>query len=67
MTASPEVFRLLTVRDVAAVHGVPEHNVREAINEGVLEARRVGRRIYTTSAAVAEWYETLPKVVDADE
>lgn len=48
---------LLTVRDVAAIVGLSEDAVRDAISDGELKATRLRRRIKITEDAVADWIE----------
>jgi excisionase family DNA binding protein len=54
----------ISVRDAAASTSLSEYEIRNAINSGHLEARRLGRRIVILTDDLKAWLEALPKVGD---
>lgn len=51
----------ISVRDAAALTSLSEYEVRNAINKGELQARRVGRRLVILVADLNAWLESLPR------
>ena len=55
----------ITVKEAAALTGLSEWEIRNAVNNQEIPARRRGRRISIEYAALVEWFGALPKVGEA--
>lgn len=52
----------LSVRDAAVMTSLSEWEIREAVANEEIPARRRGRRIIIDRAALVEWFESQPLV-----
>lgn len=52
----------ITVKSAAALTGLSEWEIRKAINDEEIPARRRGRRLSIEYASLVDWFHALPKV-----
>lgn len=54
--SAPEAYG---VAAAARAYGLPENQIRAAINTGRLKAKRVGRLLLIKAADLREWFDAL--------